>query len=125
MGLAAAAVLATSASISVVALAFALYAAVKPYFGPAGGAAIVAAAAAVVLLVGVLALSLAGRTKPLKVTPKGKDPGERIMNFVREKPVTAVAGAVGVGFLAIRNPKYLGVAIRSFLEGRESPKRRR
>jgi hypothetical protein len=93
--------------------------------GPAGAAAIVAGAAALVLLAGVLALSLAGRPRPSKVVPRGKDAGERIMNFVRDKPVTAIAGAVGVGFLAIRNPKYLGLAIRSFLEGRDPPKRRR
>jgi hypothetical protein len=30
-----------------------------------------------------------------------------------------------VGFMAIRNPRYLGAAIRSFIEGREAPKRRR
>lgn len=125
MGLAAAAVLATSASVIVVALAFALYAVVKPFVGPAGAAAIVAGAAAVVLLAGVLALSLAGRPRPSKVVPRGKDAGERIMNFVRDKPVTAIAGAVGVGFLAIRNPKYLGMAVRSFLEGRDPPRRRR
>jgi hypothetical protein len=63
--------------------------------------------------------------KPSKLIPHGKDPMARIVNFIREKPVTAIAGALGVGFMAIRNPRYLGAAIRSFLEGRPVPKRGR
>jgi len=124
LGLAAAAVLATSTAIFVAALAFALFALVRPQLGPAGAAAVVAgAAAAIVFLVGV-GLALGGRPKTPKLVPKGKDPFARIVNFLREKPVTAIAGAIGVGFLAIRNPKYLGVAARAFLEGRQPPKAR-
>ena len=65
----------------------------------------------------------AGRPKTPKVVPKGKDPFARIVNLVREQPVSAIAAAIAVGVLAIRNPRYLGVAARSFLEGREPPKR--
>jgi hypothetical protein len=125
LGLAAAAVLATCASLTVVALALTLYALVRPYIGPAGAAASVAGACAIVLALGVLGLSLAARQRTSRIVPKGSNPAERIANFVREKPVTATLGAVGAGFLAIRNPKYLGAAIRSFLEGREGPRRRR
>src|SRR5665213_1285019 len=96
--LAAAAAFATSASICVVALAFALYALVEPYVGRAGGAAIVAGAA-----VGGVA--------------------ERVLRFVREKPVVAISAALGAGFLAVRNPRYLGAAVRAFFEGREIPRR--
>jgi hypothetical protein len=47
------------------------------------------------------------------------------MNFFRDKPVVAVGAALGAGFLAVRNPKYLGAAIRSFIEGHETPKKPR
>ena len=47
--LASAVALAVSAGIVVVALAFALYALVTPYVGPAGGAALVALAAAILI----------------------------------------------------------------------------
>jgi len=126
VALAAAAILATSASIFVIALAFALYALVRPSVGPAGAAAIVAGSAALlVLLVGV-ALALAPKPRPIKVAPRGGDPLDRIVNFFKDVPVTAIAAALATGFLAIRNPKYLGVAVRSFLEGADpGPKRRR
>lgn len=124
LGLAAAAVIATSAAIIIVALAFALYALTEPRLGRAGAAGVVAAAAALVSLLAGATLALAARAKPpTKLTPHGRDPASRILNFVKEKPVTAVAAALAAGFLAIRNPRYLGVAVRSFLEGREPPKR--
>ena len=66
VGLLAAAVLATGASVVVVALAFALYALVTPYVGRAGGAAVVAAAAALLIaaIAGILFLATApGRAK--------------------------------------------------------------
>jgi hypothetical protein len=121
LGLVAAAVLATSTAIFLAALAFALFAWVRPQLGPAGAAAVVAGAAAATLFLVGVALALAGRPNTPKLVPKGNDPLARIGNFLKEKPVTAIAAAVGVGFLAIRNPKYLGVAARAFLEGRQPP----
>jgi len=123
LGLAAAAVLATCAAIFVAALAIALFALLLPRLGPAGAAASVAAAAAAILLIAGVAIAMAGRPKTPKVLPKGKDPFARIVNLIKEQPVSAVAAAIAVGLLAIRNPRYLGVAARSFLEGREPPKR--
>ncbi|HEV7158508.1 MAG TPA: hypothetical protein VGN38_09155 [Caulobacteraceae bacterium] len=126
LGLAAAAIAATSAAVIVVALAFALYAWVRPVVGPAGAGAVVAGAAALLLILAALSLVMLARGgKRPQIKPRGKDAAERVVNFVRDKPVTAIAGALGVGFMAIRNPRYLGAAIRSFIEGREAPKRRR
>ena len=126
LGLAAASILATSAAILVAALALALYALVRPQLGPAGAAGVVAGAAAALMFVAGASLAVAARPKArTTITPKGKDPFARIVNFLKEQPVTAVMAAVAVGFLAVRNPKYLGVAARSFLEGREPPKRAR
>lgn len=124
VALAAAAILATSAAIFVVALAFALYALVRPAVGPAGAAAVVAGAAALLVLLMGVAAALAARAKPARITPRGKDSVERIINFFKDTPITAVAAALAAGVLAVRNPKYLGAAVRSFLEG-EAPRRRR
>jgi hypothetical protein len=57
------------------------------------------------------------------LVPKGKDPFARIVNLIKAQPVAAITAAIAVGVLAIRNPRYLGVAARSFLEGREPPRR--
>ncbi len=124
VGLLAAAVLATGASVVVVALAFALYALATPYVGRAGGAAIVAAAAAlmIALVAGILFLSTAPNRAKTPATVAGSL-GERAMSFFRDKPVVAISAALGAGFLAVRNPRYLGEVIRSFVEGREPPKR--
>jgi hypothetical protein len=50
---------------------------------------------------------------------------ERLLDFIKQKPVTALGGAIAAGILAIRNPTYLGAVIRAFLEGREPPRRGR
>ena len=116
--------LAVSAGVIVVALAYALFALVKPYVGPAGGGAVVAGAAALLIALIGLALSLAAR-------PPKRRPGDdanivaRLLDFVKDKPITAIGGAIAAGVLAVRNPGYLGSVIRSFVEGREPPRRRR
>jgi hypothetical protein len=114
--------LSVSAGVFVVALAFALYAAVKPYVGPAGASAIVAGAAAV--LAALIGLILGAAAKPPK--RKAAEPQklvERLLDFVKEKPVITIAGAVATGLLAVRNPRYLGAVIRAFVEGRPPAKR--
>jgi hypothetical protein len=122
--LAAATMLAVSAGVVVIALAYALFALVRPYVGPAGGAAIVAGAAA--LLIGLIGLTFAlmGR-RPRRRASEPESVTDRIVEFVRSKPITAVGGAIAAGILAIRNPGYLGSAIRAFIEGRESPRGRK
>jgi hypothetical protein len=124
IALAAAAILATSAAIFVAALAFALYALVRPAVGPAGAAAVVAGAAALLVLFMGVAAAVAARARPARIRPRGKDSAERIINFFKDTPITAVTAALAAGVLAVRSPKYLGAAVRSFLEG-EPPRRRR
>ncbi|MGI9169221.1 MAG: hypothetical protein ACR2FH_03475 [Caulobacteraceae bacterium] len=122
--LAAAAALATSAAVCVVALAFALYALVEPYVGKAGAAAIVAAVAAALIALAALFIGQAAKTKRREAPAKAVGGvAERVMSFVRDKPVVAVSAALGVAFMAIRNPRYLGAAVRAFFEGREPPRR--
>ena len=122
--LASATALAVSAGVIVVALAFALYALVKPYVGASGGAAIVAAAAAV--LIGGLGLAIGAAARPRRRRAGRRDadtPLDRMVDFIRDKPVTSMAAAIAAGLMAVRNPDYLGAAIRSFIEGRERPRR--
>jgi len=116
--------LAVSAGVVVIALAFALFALARPYVGPAGGAAIVAGAAA--LLIGLIGLTFAllGR-RPKRKANQPESVTERVVDFVKSKPITAVGGAIAAGILAIRNPGYLGSAIRAFIEGREAPRGRK
>jgi hypothetical protein len=122
--LAGAMMLAVSAGVLVIALAYAEYAVARPYTGAAGAAGVVAGSAAV--FIGVLGLVLANAGKPPK--PKPGEPQsvvERLMDFIKRKPVTALGGAIAAGILAIRNPTYLGAVIRAFIEGREPPRRGR
>jgi hypothetical protein len=122
LALAAATALAASAGVCVVALAFALYALVRPFVGPAGGAAIVAAAAAILIGVIGVVLGNTGRARRKKPT-EPQTVVDRITEFVRDKPVLAIAAGLAAGVLAVRNPRYLGAAVRAFVEGRNPPTR--
>jgi hypothetical protein len=123
--LAGATMLSVSAGVIVIALAYALFALVKPYWGPAGASASVAGAAA--LLIGLIGLTFAlmGRRPRKKKSAEPESVTERVVEFVKSKPITSIAGAIAAGVLANRNPSYLGSAIRSFVEGREAPRRER
>ncbi len=122
--LAGATALAVSAGVFVIALAYGEFALVKPYVGSAGAAGIVAGSAA--LFIGLLGVSLAMAGRPPK--PKPGEPQnvvERVTDFIKRKPVTAIGGAIAAGILAIRNPAYLGAVVRAFVEGRDPPRRGR
>ncbi len=124
LALAGAAVLAASAAVCVVALAFALYALVQPTLGAAGAAGVVAGATALLVAITAAALLIAsrGQRKPPPITSrKALDKG---LDFVRDQPVLAIIGVIGAGLLAVRNPEYLGSAVRAFFDGRP-PKSRR
>jgi hypothetical protein len=124
LALVAAAAFAASAAVCVVALAFALYAGVEPYLGRAGASGVVAGTAALFIFIMALILANAGRPKP-KPKPATGAEGliERGLEFIRDKPIVAIAAAIGVGILAVRNPQYFGAAIRAFVEGRNPPTR--
>ncbi len=119
LALAGAAVLAASAAVCVVALAVALYAWVEPTLGRAGAAGVVAGATAFLVAIAAAALLIASRGKRRKVAlVPNRTALDRSLNFVRDQPVLAIIGAVGAGLLAVRNPEYLGSAVRAFFEGR-------
>ncbi len=117
--------LAASAGVFVFALAFSLYALVEPEIGAAGAAATVAGTTAALIAAGAGITFIVGRPKRSDPAPPAGGVVERGLRFMREKPLVAISAAVGAGFLAVRNPKYLGAAIRSFVEGREGPAAKR
>ncbi|HEX7761905.1 MAG TPA: hypothetical protein VF459_20525 [Caulobacteraceae bacterium] len=125
LGMVATSTFAACAAVAVVALGFALYALLEPQLGRAGAAACVAGAAALVIGLGGFFIGASANRKP-KPTPVAGRPEalvERAFDFVRDKPVVAIVAALAAGFMAVRNPGYLGAALRSFLEGQEPPRR--
>jgi membrane protein YqaA with SNARE-associated domain len=114
----AASVLAAGAGVFVIALAFALHAAVQPLIGPAWADCVVAAAAAVLIGLAGLALAMAGQSKRRR-RDRPDQALERALAFVRSRPVSSIVGVAAVGLMAVRNPAYLGAVLRSFVEGRE------
>jgi len=124
MGAVATSALAACAAVAVVALAFAEYALIETWIGRAGAAACVAGTAALLIGLGALVASAgAGSKKPPPAPAKSDALLDRAFDFVKEKPVVAIAAALAAGFLAVRNPGYLGAAVRSFLEGEPPPRR--
>jgi len=115
LALMAAATFSAAAAVIVVALAFALYALVEPSLGRAGAAATVALATAILIAIGGMIMALAGRAgrKKAAATLSGGIL-ERAIAFVREKPIVSASAAIGAGLMAVRNPKYLGEALRAF-----------
>lgn len=126
MGAVATSALAACAAVTVVALAFAEYALIEPWIGRAGGAACVAGTTALLIGIGALVASAGGGKVAPKPPPAPARSSEafleRAFDFVKEKPVVAIAAALAAGFLAVRNPGYLGAAVRSFLEGEQPPR---
>jgi branched-subunit amino acid ABC-type transport system permease component len=123
LALTAAAAFAAGAAVGVVALAFALYALVEPRLGRAGAAATVAATTMAIMVLAGVVLATAGRRKPPRHAPPATGGAvERAFDFVKRKPVVAVSAAVGLGLMAVRNPRYLGEALRAFFDGKPPPK---
>jgi len=109
------------AAVFVVAASFGAYALFEPRLGRAGAAGALAALIATLIVVSGLFMAWAGRKRPSK-SPQGLAGGlfERALAFVKQKPILAASAAIGAGFMATRDPKYLGTVLRAFLDG-ETP----
>ena len=107
--------LAASAVTCLVALLYALYAVLAPWAGAAGAEAIVFCLIALILAGAAAALWAMSRRTPaaVRVAAPTETLVERLSELLRERPVVVVAAAVGAGVLAVRNPRYLGSALRS------------
>lgn len=119
---AAAASIAAAAAVSVVAASFALYAALKPLIGEAGGAAAVAVVFALGAWIGAALLNRRVETKPRR-QEEHASPVEaltdRMGDLVRERPLMAAAAALAGGFIIVRNPA-LATIVAAALGGRQS-----
>ncbi len=123
LALTALAAFAAGSAVLVVALAFALYALVEPKLGRAGAAAAVAATTTATMILSGLVLGAASRRRPSRAAvATAGSVLERAFDFVKRKPVVAASAAIGVGLMAVRNPKYLGEALRAFFDGKTPPK---
>ena len=113
-------VLATAMTISLIAAAWAGFEAMRGSMGAAAAAGVVAAMFAFLVILALLVV--AGRRPAYVEAPTSEVFGlrERMMDLVREKPVTTAAVAIGVGLLAVRNPAVIAAVARAFLETRPS-----
>ena len=122
MAVAAAAALAAAAVIGVFAVAFALYAGLSPWVGPAWAAAIVAAVMALAILIAALSMrgaAAGGRSR--RRHEEEADPSliQKVVEMAKDHPLLAVGAAVGVGIYAIRNPQLVAAVVTAFMAGKD------
>lgn len=107
---------ATAAGVTVVALAYALFAVARDYLGTAGAAAVVAGVFALV----ALAVAIVA-TRKAKLPPAAKQPeppiAARLIQLAREKPLIALGAVAAVGVVAARNPAVISAVVSAFLAG--------
>lgn len=113
------AALAAAAAVCVVALAFALYAGLKPAIGPAWASAAVAGAAALMMLLGALLLTRRAHT-PKK--EEDRDISSKVFDLARDKPIVALAAVAAAGLVALKNPKITAALVGAFMGGRAAKK---
>jgi hypothetical protein len=124
MTLAAAAAIAAAAAVGVFAAAFALYAVVQSWLGPAGAAAVVAAVAALIV-------AIAGLIAARKVEHRAPAPGampdsfgfaEKIVGIVKDRPLLSIGAGLAAGIFALKNPILTAAVFKAFMEPRQPPR---
>jgi hypothetical protein len=118
--LAAIVAIAAAVGVAVVAAAFALFAVLRDYLGPAGSAAVVAGVAALIVALAGLIMLLSARTPAARRTDDGLF--ARAVELAREKPLIAVGAAALAAVVIFRNPKLVTAALTAFLAGKAAPK---
>lgn len=117
----------------VVALCFAIYAALREALTPAGASAVVVLIAAAMMGVGAFVLLRGGKSHPEHAHGKpgphsghGAPQGivERALDLARDKPVIAAGAALAAGLLALRNPTLIGAVIGAVTARASQPSRR-
>lgn len=115
----------------VVALCFAIYAALKGVLTPAGASAVVVLVAAALMAVGAVVLLRGGKDSPGhphdKHDPHRDAPDnfvDRALDMAREKPLLAAGAALAAGLLALRNPTLIGAVIGAVTARASRPPRR-
>lgn len=116
------AALSAAAAVVVVALAFALYAALEPMWGAALAGAGVAGAAALLILVGGLFLVFSGAPMRSRARRGQDDIASKVLDLARDKPIVAAAAIVATGIVAASSPRLLSTALASFLATKAASK---
>ena len=119
--MAAFAAIAAAAAVCVVALSFALYAAVRDLIGPAWGAVAVAGAVAIIAL--VLAFLLTRKARPKPVKGDSENLTARLIELARERPLVALGAVGAAAAVVIRNPRILTAIITATFASRPPPKK--
>jgi hypothetical protein len=120
-----------AAGVLVVAAAYALFALVRDYVGPAGAAAIDCLCAAVLLAVlGFIAyrqVKAPGRPKPKHrdgEAERGGGLADKLADTLRERPMVAASAAAAAGLLAWRNPVLVSTVLRLLDPGAAAKRRK-
>ncbi|HEX5261916.1 MAG TPA: hypothetical protein VFW13_00205 [Phenylobacterium sp.] len=114
--IAAVAAIAAAAAVCIVALAFALYAGVRDYIGPAWAAAVVAGVVALIAL--ILALVVTRRAQPRPVRGDSQNLTAQLVNLARDRPLVALAAVGAAAAVVVRNPRILGAVAAGLFAGR-------
>lgn len=118
--IAAIAAIAAAAAVCIIALAFALYAALRDLIGPAWAAAAVAGAAAAIAV--ILAFLLTRRARPKKVKGDDQNLSARLIELARERPLVAAGAMAAAVAVVIRNPRILTAVATAAFASRKSTK---
>ncbi|WP_419319194.1 hypothetical protein ACN2C7_00190 [Caulobacter sp. ErkDOM-E] len=125
MTLAAAAAIAAAAAVGVFAAAFALYAVVETWLGPAGAAAVVAAVAAlIVAMAGLIAARKAEQGQPPRTgaAPEPFSFAEKVVDIVKDRPLLSIGAGLAAGIFALKNPTLTAAVLKAFMEPRQPPR---
>lgn len=118
--MAAAAAIAAAAVVCVVALAFALYAALRDVIGPAWSSAAVAGAALVIAA--ILAFVLTRKAHPKPVRGDDQNLTSRLIELARERPLVAAGAMAAAVAVVVRNPRILTAIATAAFASRNRPK---
>jgi Na+/melibiose symporter-like transporter len=114
--LAAFAAIAAAAAVCVVALAFALYAALREAIGPAWAAAGVAGAVALIALILAFVVTRKARPKPAKGDTQNLT--AKLIDLARERPLVALGVVGAAAAVVLKNPRILGAVIAGVFASR-------
>ena len=120
LGLIALAVMATAASVIVVAAAFAVFALAREQFGPAGAAAVVCLAAAVLIALIATILGLQAMAVRRRID-RAPNPMHQIGELLREQPILSLGALAAAATVVLRHPIVLA-GILKMVMGRRRPK---
>jgi len=117
--IAAFAAIAAAAAICMVAIAFAIYAALREVVGPAWAAAAVAGIVAFIAL--VIALLVTRKVRPKPVKGDTQNLTAKLIDLARERPLVALGAVAAAATVAFKNPRILTAIIAAAFAPRPSP----